>query len=87
MQEADKVSEQMLKCLVMSEPKTDDIGDNIPLVASQLKSIGDKLNLRYAENEPNELDNNAVVRHGLMVFRLLCMTSCVTTLIMYIRRY
>ena len=86
-QEVDKASEQMLKCSAMSEPKTDNIGDNIPLVANQLKGIGDKLNWRYAENEPDALENNAVVQHGLMAFRLLCLTSCVTALFLYIRRH
>ena len=77
----------MLKCVVMNGPTTDDIGKSTRLVASQLRGIGDKLNIKYAENEQNVLENNLVVQHGVMAVRVLCLASCAAALFLYIRNY
>ena len=77
----------MLKCIIMSEAIADDTGNKTLLVGSQLKGIGDKFYLTYAENGQDAPENHIIIQHGVMAFRVLCIASCATAFLWYIRNY
>lgn len=75
----------MLECVIMNEESKVDSDQITVHVARKLKSIGDTLNLKYADNELNPMLNDAVAQNGLTVFGIVCIASCATALLLYIR--